>query len=366
MSTAPETLYARSGDAHIAYHVLGDGPIDVLEMPSGILLSIEDAFDEPHWERFERRLAGFCRLIRYDFRGVGMSDPLDRSDPPTLERSAADSLAVLDEVGSQEAVVFATWHGGLPAMLLAATRPRRVRALVLMHCFPRMLRAPDYPAGVPSDVYKGFSASMTDPAVESVVDDVTLVTPALADDSRYRDWWRRASHRAASPITARAQYEVILGSDVRGVLATIAVPTLVIQRTENRVSRAASSRYLAEHIGSARYVELAGADHLAFAGDADAVADEIEEFVTGTRSARDADRVVATVLFTDILGRPSVRPTSATDGGAAFSRCITTSCGRSFIASGAPRSTLLGTVSWRCSTALLARFSAPVRSGTRS
>jgi class 3 adenylate cyclase len=302
MSDVPETRYARSGDAHIAYHTLGDGPIDVLEVPSGMYFSIEDTFDEPHWERFERSLAGFCRLVRYDFRGIGMSDPFDPSNPPTIEQSVADALAVLDDAGCKGAVVFATWSGGLPAMLLAASHPDRVRALVLMHCFARMLRAPDYPAGVPAEAFSAFTTSMTDPGLEPMADDVGLVTPSLADDPRYRRWWQRAEHRAASPALARAQFEIVAGSDLRGALPAITAQTLVMQRAEDRINRVENGRYLAEHIRGARYVELPGRDHLPFAGDADAVLDEIEEFVTGARRAHGLERVLVTVLFTDVVG----------------------------------------------------------------
>ncbi|MDQ1511823.1 MAG: hypothetical protein QOG50_3667 [Actinomycetota bacterium] len=292
--------YAKSGDAHVAYQVLGDGPIDVLAFNNGTTIWI-DRDDEPHWSRFDRRLASFCRLIRFDPIGLGLSDPLDGGSGPTNERRMADAMAVLDAVGSSQAILYAVSEGGLPAMLLSATHPDRVSALVLMHCWARLARDSDYPWGLPQHVLDAF-LNVTDPSYQGdAVDDLGLSAPSLANDVEFRSWWKRAGERYASPAVARADNVLVMEADVRAVLPLISAPTLVLHRVDNEMIDIGHSRYLAETISSAKLVELPGKDHLPFVGETDAVLGEIEEFLTGRRATPSTERVLATILFTDIV-----------------------------------------------------------------
>jgi len=297
---AGEIQYAKSGDLHVAYQVLGDGPIDVLAFNNGTSIWI-DRDDEPHWSRFDRRLASFCRLIRFDPIGLGLSDPLDGGSGPTDERRMADAVAVLDAVGSSRAVLFAVSAGGLPAMLLSATRPDRVAALVLMHCWARLARDSDYPWGVPQHVLDEF-LNVTDPSYQGdAVDDLALSAPSLANDVEFGSWWKRAGERYASPAVARADSVLGMEADIRAVLPLISAPTLVLHRIGNELIGIGHSRYLAETIPGAKLVELPGRDHLPFIGDTDAVLEEIEEFLTGRRATPSTERMLATILFTDIV-----------------------------------------------------------------
>jgi len=300
----PITRYARASDgAHIAYQVIGDGPIDLLEPSGGSYISIEVRDEEPRWYQFERRLASFSRLIRFDPRGIGLSDPISLSSPPSIEDSVSDAEAVLDAAGSDRAAILGHGRGGMVSILLSATRPERVTAQVLAHTFARLTQAPDYPEGVPASVFSDFASGVL--RVEGgsePFDDVGLLLPSLDHDTAFRKWWQRAGRAGASPAVARTQYDIAMESDLRAVLPTIAIPTLVLHRKDTRYYPVTLGRYLATHISSARYVELDGADHFLWAGDSHAVLDEIEQFLTGELGSRDADRVLATVMFTDIVG----------------------------------------------------------------
>jgi len=302
VSDVPDTRYARTIDgAHIAYQVTGDGPLDVIELSSGGLsLSIDATRDQPDWARFVERLASFSRLIRLDPRGVGLSDPLPTDSGLTLESRVADVLAVLDEAGADQACVLTATPGGYAAMLLAATHPGRVRALILIHALARVLWAPDYPWGAPTETFDAILDRHFEPGRAG--DDVARVAPSKASDTAFRDWWDKAGRRGASPASARMQFLMLRDLDMRSVLPLIAAPTLVLQRSDNRFVVADHGRYLAEHIPHARYVELPGADHIPWLGDLDALVDEIEEFLTGSRRVPEPDRLLATVLFTDIVG----------------------------------------------------------------
>lgn len=296
-----ETRFARAPDgAHLAYQIVGDGAIDLLELP-GTLMSIDAVADQPIWLRFQERLASFCRLIRIDLRGIGLSDPLDASTPPTVERWMDDALAVLDAAGSERTALWGAGFGGAIALLLAASHPDRVNALILINAFARLVRAPDYEPGVPAALLANFQESLVDPAQEPVADDVDLIAPSLAGDPEFRAWWRRTGNRGASPATAGAVYRTLTAVDLRHTLPAIQAPALVIHRTGNNFVRVGQGRWLAAHLPSARYVELPGADHVAWLGDSDAIADEAEEFLTGVRRAPQATRVLATVLFSDIV-----------------------------------------------------------------
>ena len=232
-----ETRYAKAPDgAHLAYQIVGDGPIDLLELP-GTLMSIDAVGDQPIWLRFQERLASFCRLIRVDLRGIGLSD-LDASTPPTVERWMDDALAVLDAAGSERTALWGAGFGGAMALLLAASHPDRVSALILINAFARLVRAPDYEPGVPAALLADFQESLVDPAQEPVVDDVDLIAPSLAGDPEFRAWWRRTGNRGASPATAvRCTARLMAARLARHTLPSIQAPMLVIHRAGNNSAK---------------------------------------------------------------------------------------------------------------------------------
>jgi len=295
--TAPETRYAKSGEVSIAYQVVGTRSPDLVLVP-GWVSHLEYAWEEPSYSRFLRRLASFSRLILLDRRGTGLSDRV--VDLPSLEQRMDDVRAVMDAAGSERAVVFGISEGGPMCMMFAATYPERTAALVLYGTFARALRAEDYPFGFPADALgvfldrveqewgKGFSAR--------------YFAPSLQDDEEFRRSWARFERLAVSPASMKALVRVLYETDARAILPVIQVPTLVLQRAGDRVTRVEGARYLAERIPGARFVELPGIDHFPWVGDVDVVLDEVEEFVTGTRRGIEVDRVLATVLFVDIVG----------------------------------------------------------------
>jgi len=293
--------YAKSGDLYIRYEVTGDGPIDLLAFSNGSSVWV-DRDDEPHWSRFDRRLAAFSRLIRFEPSGVGLSDPLSSGEMPSFELWMQDAVAVLDAVGSPRAALFGVGPGGLVAMLLSATYPERVSALVLMHSWSRLIRDDDYPCGIPRHVVDRFVATVADPSQSGGdLDDLALMAPSLASDPEFRSWWSTAGERSAGPRIARAMNTIGAVADIRTVLPLIQAPTLILYRAETGYIRPGHSQYLAERIGGAKLVEVAGEDYLPYVGDIGPVVDEIEEFLTGTRAAPNTDRILATILFTDIV-----------------------------------------------------------------
>ena len=293
----PETKYAKSGDVHVAYQVLGDGPIDLVIVP-GWVSHIELVWEEPQAAAFLRRLGEFSRLILFDKRGTGMSDPI--TGAPNIDERMDDIRAVMDAAGSDRAALLGYSEGGALAMLFAATYPGRVIALIPYASFARMLRAPDYPFGWPQEAVEAFYEGIGTAGTTGAFYD--WVVPSRSGDERFRQWFARINRMAASP----AQLEVYMRSnsaiDIRAVLPSIQVPTLVINRKEDQLVRVEHGRYLAEHIPGARYLELEGGDHWPWFGDTDAIVEEVEEFLTGMRHAAAPDRVLATVLFTDIVG----------------------------------------------------------------
>ena len=296
------TGYARSGDAHIGYTVEGTGPLDLLYV-STFTISIDSYDEESHAAHYRRRLAAIGRLIRFDARGVGMSDPIDTAHPPTVEGSARDIEAVLDACNIDRAVVVAEAGGGIGAIEFAATKPERVAALVLVNGFARLIAEVGYPFGHPRDLVERFLEQNMDPDedwTEAGADDVALIAPSMRDDPQFRDWWVRASRRGASPASARAIIGLVSRADVRDRLPEIKAPTLVLHRSENLFVPVGLGRFVGEHIPGARFVALPGADHAPFTGDADEIVDEIEEFLTGHRTGG-GERVLASVLFTDIV-----------------------------------------------------------------
>jgi pimeloyl-ACP methyl ester carboxylesterase/class 3 adenylate cyclase len=295
--TLPSIRYARSGDVHIAYQQLGEGPLDLVFVP-GAWSHLEVFWEEPSVARFLRRLSGFARLILFDKRGTGLSDRVDAL--PTLEQRMDDVRAVMDAVGSERAALFGVSEGGPMCALFAATHPGRTTRLVLLGSFPRLAEADDYPWGRP--------AKLTDAFIERIERDwgqgisLPLFAPSAAGDERLERWFGRFERLGASPGAAVALTRMAAETDVRHLLPSISVPTLILHRTEDRVVPVEAARYLAERIPGSRYRELPGSDHFPWFGDQESMLAEIEEFVTGARPSPELDRFLATVLFTDIAG----------------------------------------------------------------
>jgi class 3 adenylate cyclase len=310
---APETRYARRDGHHIGYQVWGDGPIDVLEFSSGLMISIDETSDEPNWLRYEQSLASFCRLIRFDALGLGLSDPLPSGMTPSIGAWAADALAVMDAVGSERPHVLAPSGGSLPAVWLAAHHPERVESLVVVNGTARVLYADDYPFGVPVDVIADIPVNIENPRDdEDTPNDISIYVPSLAHRVGFQEWWGRAARRGASPTTAIAWSLMTFSADVREELGAISCPTMVISRTDTSANLVEHGRFLSHSIRGARFVTFAGADMLPWAGDFDGIVDEIEEFFTGTRRGHETERALATVLFVDIVDS-TVRAAAAGD-----------------------------------------------------
>ena len=294
----PETQYARLGGLHLAYQVLGAGPPDILLLDQWFSHQ-EAQWDVPPLADLRERLASFGRLITFDKRGTGLSDPIATSALPTLEELIEDVPAILDAVGSEHAAVIANIGGGILAVTLAAAHPERVASLILVDCFARFLDAPDFPIGSDREALEATLAALDVGMGRGVMLD--FFVPSRAQDETLRRGWSRYERQAASPGSSMAIVRMIYESDVRELLPLIGVPTLVIGRAGGHF-RVEHGRYVAEHIPGARYVELPGTDNLLWAGDQDAVVGEIQEFLTGSRPALEPHRVLATVLFTDIVG----------------------------------------------------------------
>jgi class 3 adenylate cyclase len=244
------------------------------------------------------RIASYARLITWDKRGTGLSDPV--VGLPPLDERMDDMLAVLDAAGSKQAALFGVSEGGPLSILFTATYPQRVSALVMYGAAPRIAYAPDYSWGLPRDLY---SDTMREAVLEGWGDGVLLdiFAPSFAEDPSMREAWGTFQRLGASPSMGLATLEALLEIDVRDILPSIHVPTLLIHRAGDRAIAAQGSRFMAEQIPNARYIELDGEDHLWFVGDVDAIFDEVEEFVTGVRPNVVGDRMLATVLFTDIV-----------------------------------------------------------------
>jgi pimeloyl-ACP methyl ester carboxylesterase len=293
-----ETRYARSGELWLAYQVIGDGPFDLLWAP-GYMSHLEQNWTWPAYRAFLERMASFSRLILFDRRGTGLSDRT--LSLGSFEEMLDDIRAVLDAAGSERAALFGGAEGGPMCTLFAATHPERTSSLVLGASYPRRRWAPDYPWGLDDEAQERILAAYD---TKWGTDDFAVRTtaPSLAEDERFRKWNSEACRFAGTPASARAWFHITMEIDVRDILPAIRVPTLVVHRSGDRVVPVEAGRYLAEHIPEAKFVELDGIDHYPFAGDGDALLDEVEEFLTGSRRAREPDRVLATVLFTDIVG----------------------------------------------------------------
>ena len=296
MSDLPRTRYVKSGEVHIAYQVLGDGPIDLLWVP-GFVSHLEYDWEHPRPARFFRRLASFSRLIRFDKRGTGLSD---RVAIPTLEERMDDVRAVLDATGSSRAALIGVSEGGPMSLLYAATYPERTSALVLYGSYARRAWAPDHPFGVTSERMRGILETLEKDWGASVA--MEIWSPSMLGDDAYKQWRATYLRLAASPGAAISVMRMNMEIDARHVLPAIGVPTLVLHRTGDRLTPVDQARHMAEHIRCAKLVELPGEDHTPWVGDTDALLDEIEEFLTGIRHGPEPDRILATVLFTDIVG----------------------------------------------------------------
>ena len=295
----PVTEYARADDAHVGYQVVGDGPIDLLFVP-GWVSNIELVWEEPRQADFLRSLSEFARLILFDKRGTGVSDPVSADRPPTLEDRLADANAVLDAVGSDQTAVFGFSEGGSTSALFAATYPERTSALVLWGATPRISWAEDWPWGLTRD--EGIAQLKSVEAGEFLEHfGVEYFAPSLVGDAAFLRWAGRYARMSASPAMYIALLKTNGATDVRGVLPSITAPTLVLHRKGDRVADVRTSEYLAEHIPDAQLITLAGEDHWPWVGDTTLAVAEIQQFLVGTRPAPRTDRFLTTVLFTDIV-----------------------------------------------------------------
>jgi class 3 adenylate cyclase len=295
----PETRYARSKDGNVAYQVVGDGPIDIVFVPWWAT-NLDAMWEEPSVAGFLHRLASFSRLILFDKRGTGVSDALPLAALPSLEQWTDDVRTVMEAAGSHSAALFGHSQGGQMAMLFAATYPAQVSALVLADTCARQYDAGQTPGG--------FAIAERELSLDAVerswgtASTLEFLAPSLAHDDRFRAWYARYERLSMGPRMVRAVVAGDFDNDLTAVLPVIRASTLVLHRAANRFIPVERGRAVAAGIAGARFVEVDGADHLFHAGNPDALLGEIEEFLTGVRSVPESDRVLATVLFTDIVG----------------------------------------------------------------
>ena len=293
-----ETKYVQSGDANIAYQVLGNGPIDLVFV-MGWVSHLDYFWEDPNFAHFLNRLASFSRLILFDKRGTGLSDRVPNNQLPTLEQRMEDVHAVLDAVGSERAVLCGISEGGPMCSLFAATYPERTSALVMIGSYARRLRDADYPWGPTEDEREHFFKEIIEQWGGPV--GIEDRAPSLIEDERFRRWWATYLRMGASPGAALALTKMNAEIDIRRVLPSIRVPTLVLHRTGDMCLKIEEGKYLADRIPGAKFVELSGVDHLPFVGDQESILEEIEEFLTGMRHAPEYDQVLATVLCTQAV-----------------------------------------------------------------
>jgi pimeloyl-ACP methyl ester carboxylesterase/class 3 adenylate cyclase len=295
VNQSADILYTKSGNVSLAYQVFGEGDTDLVLAP-GYISNLEANWEEPNYARFLERLGSTFRVVLFDRRGTGLSD---RIPAATLEERADDVRAVMDAAGVERGALLGWSEGGSYSAFFAAREPERVSHLILYAAPPRIARTDDYPVGWPPEM---FDRILADTEASWGTDAVAgWVNPSAAEDEVYRRWFAHMQRLAATPRSAREMMAGLRELDIRDLLPSLQVPTLILHRVEETWVRVEHSRYLAEHIPGAKYVELPGADHWPWMGDGDAVIDEVEEFVTGARPVREPDRVLATVLFTDIV-----------------------------------------------------------------
>ena len=294
----PETHYAKSGNVHIAYQVTGDGPIDLVFVP-GFVSHVEANWQSPNRAKFFNRLASFSRLILFDKRGTGLSDR--SSQLFTLEQRMDDVRAVMDAVGSERAALFGISEGGPMSILFAATYPDRTEALVMYGTYAKRAWAEDHPFGWKDEAWSRFFANVEDHWGRPDGLDLNVWAPSVADDDHARQQVAAYMRAAASPGAVNAVMQMNREIDVRNVLPTVRVPTLIAHRTGDRNISIDQARYMAGQMPNAKLLELPGEDHMLWFGDTDMLLGEIEEFLTGARQEPEPDRILATVLFTDIV-----------------------------------------------------------------
>jgi class 3 adenylate cyclase len=293
----PKTRYARAGAVSIAYQVVGEGPFDVVIVP-GFISHVELIWEMPAAVHVIQRVSSFARVILFDKRGNGLSDPV--VGVPTLEERMDDVRAVMAAAGSIGATLLGMSEGVPMAILFAATYPELTSGLVLYGGMARSTWAEDYPWATPAEALLTSSMEMAPYLYEGAM--VEVIAPSWADDPQAVEAFARLQRYGASPAMLEQSFLMFLDTDVRAVLPSVAVPTLVLHRRGDRAVNRRGAEWMAGQIPGARYVELPGVDHALYAGDGDAVVDEIEEFLTGVRRGADVDRILATVMFTDIVG----------------------------------------------------------------
>ena len=293
----PETKYAKSEDINVAYQVIGENSLDIVLVP-GWVSHIEYAWEQPFYARFLHRLVSFSRLIILDRRGTGLSDPVAKL--PTLEQRMEDVRAVMDAAGSERAALFGISEGGPMCTLFAATYPQRTASLVLYGTFAKGSWAPDYPWRATDDEAAEGIKEFEHNWGRGIT--VEHFAPSLINDKEFLRSWGKFERLGLSPGRVRLLLQMARDCDVRHVLPVIRVPTLVLNRSGDKITPIGGARYLAKHIPGAKCIELPGQDHFPWVGDIDAILTEVQEFVTGARYVPELDRVLATVLFTDIVG----------------------------------------------------------------
>ena len=295
----PETFYARDGDARVAYQIVGDAGPDLLFVPTPVF-PIDLLWDEPTVANQLHRLASFSRLILTDLLGVGSSDAVPINERPAMQCWADGLVTVLNAVDSKSASIFAMGESTLPVMLLAASNPDRIRSLILWSPYASYLRSRDQPFAMPEPALASYLSAFEDMVGTGALVDV--LAPSWADDAAKRRWCARSERLAGGPGYFVAILDLFLRTDVTPVLPSIQAPTLILRRRGDRHVAGGHAKRLARRIRHTRLVEFDGDDHGWFAGDTENVLGEIESFLTGGRSLPTADRVLSTVLFTDIVG----------------------------------------------------------------
>ena len=299
MTTTPETRYAKCGEVHLAYQTFGQGARDLVVV-SGWVSHLDLLWEAPPAAAFYRRLGEFCRVILFDKRGMGLSDRV--ATPPTLEERTDDIRAVMDAAHSDEAVLFGLSQGVATSLMFATTFSEQASGLILCGGLARSVEAPDYPWAPPLADALAANAELIGPSW-GTGDSIDTFAPTVANDPACRAWWAKLERSAASPGMVYGSYLMSLETDVRHLLGAVHVPTLVLHQRGDRAVSVQGGRWLAEQIPHARFVELPGIDHQFWWVESirDAVASEIEEFMTGVRSVPRVDRILATVVFTDIV-----------------------------------------------------------------
>jgi class 3 adenylate cyclase len=294
-----EIRYARNKEGQsVAYQVTGDGPLHIVLVPDWVT-NLEALREEPTIAAFLDRLASFSRLILFDKRGSGLSDPVPLGAVPTPEAWMDDVLTVLDDMDCESAALFGHAEGGPMSILFAATYPKRTKALVLADTCARRLRSHDYPYGIPEEAARNYIQAAID--TWGTGRSTLVLSPDLAQNPLFLATRGRLERLAMSPAQFAALYPATYELDVRPLLPAVRVPTLVLHRQDNPYIRSDNGRFLAERVPGARYIELEGDSHLFHAGDSAAMLDAVQQFLIGTKEAPDVDRVLATVLFTDIV-----------------------------------------------------------------